>query len=724
MHTLLIFPPEWRCLHWPYLSLPSLTAYLRSHARSVTQLDSNLEFFAHMTREDSLRQVHRWAVDLFHELDRRSSLTAIQQKAYADLAWAALLPEGAWVEEMSRTVRILRSRADFYDLNRCWQSLLALDRFWSLLRVQMFDLNETDFSLATHMEESSAEVMAVVNDAKRNPFLAYLRDRVLPRILEEAPGLVGISLTGLPQLFAAATLGRLLKEYAPHIHVTVGGNACSFVHEDITRNRDLFACFDSLIVGEGEIPLLALIEALEHEESLAQVPSLTYWDGEEVCSTPLAPPADVNSLPTPDYDGLPLTRYLLPDTVLSLTSSRGCYWKRCAFCAQHQTSSHKYRRRRTNLVVEDLKRLVARHNTTYFIFGDETVPPRTLAELGQQIPSAGLKIYWDAAARLEKTLTAQVCQDLSAAGCTCLQFGLESANDRILNVIDKGLTRRLAREVLSNAAAAGILNRVSVIIGSPTETVAEAQETIDFILANDECIHAVVSQPFALQRFTRIDADPAAYDIRPHPHPRKDLALVYDDFDKGCGMSRVEAEALSLQLWQEVYKRFPKFAASQYPEMVLYPAPFKQPHRRYGSDPSLLPVQQRPIGQPVKWTKPEPIDEQGLNYRPRLREGISVTRLHFDLAAIPRALRDGSWHQIQPLAAQESHVVVDHRQEKAVKVSPIVAYVLAQADGDTPSSTIRDGMMRAFGLELEKAEARCLGVLKLHKNLLRTTDGD
>lgn len=723
MHTVLVFPPEWRCLHWPYLSLPSLTGYLRGQGHSVTQLDLNLEFFEHMTSDRSLRELRCWAVELFEDLDSRESLSPVQQKAYADLAWTALLSEDTWLEEVARTTRILRRHEDFYDLDRCWQSLMALDRFWSLLRVQMMDLGETDFSLATHLEESSAEVMAVVDDEARNPFLAYLRDVALPRILAEGPGLVGISLTGLPQLFAAATLGRLLKTHAPHIHVTMGGNACSFIYEDIVRYRHLFACFDSLVAGEGEISLSALIKALEGGGKLAQVPSLTYWDAEQIHSNPPAPPTDINSLPMPDYEGLPLDRYLLPDTVLSIASSRGCYWKRCAFCAQRENNSHKYRRRQVDLVVEDLKNLAARHNTSYFIFCDETVPPRTLAELGQRIPAAGLKVYWDAAARLEKALTPQVCQDLSAAGCTCLQFGLESANDRVLSVIDKGLTKELAQEILGNTAAAGILNRVSVIVGSPTETTAEGQETIDFILANDEIIHAVVSQPFALQRFTRIDADPAAYDVRPRPHPRKDLALVYDDFDKDSGMGREEAEAQSLQLWQEIYKRFPKFVASRYPEMVLYPAPFKQPHRRYGDGESPLPVQ-RPIEQPDDVARTGTADGDGDSYRPRLRRGITFASLRFDLAAIQKALRSGQWHQMKQCNAQESHIVIDYWQEKMVKVSPMVVQVLRRADGNTSLAAIANSLAHVFELEPEKAMARCVGVVKLYRNLLTVGDED
>ena len=722
MRTVLVFPPEWRCLHWPYLSLPSLTGYLRSHGHSVTQWDLNLEFFEHITSDRSLRELHNWASSRFRQLDSQESLSPVQQKAYADLAWVASLAEEAWLEEVNRTQGILCSPEDFYDLSRCWQGLLAMDRFWNLLRVQMMNLQESDFSIAIHPEESSAEVMAVVDDESRNPFLSYLRDVALPRILAERPGLVGISLTGLPQLFAAATLGQLIKTLAPHVHVTLGGNACSFVHQDIVRNHRLFACFDSLVVGEGEAPLLALVQALERGESLAQVPSLTFWDGKEVCSTPPSPPVDVDSLPTPDYDGLPLDRYLLPNTVLSIVSSRDCYWKRCAFCAQRHDGNHKYRRRQVDLVVNDLATLAAKHNTSFFIFCDETVPPRTLAELGQRIPAAGLKIYWDAAARLEKSLTPQVCRDISAAGCTCLQFGLESANDRVLKVIDKGLTRQLAQDVLSSSAAAGILNRVSVIIGSPTETVTEAQETIDFVLSNDEIIHGVVSQPFALQRFTRIDANPAAYDVVPRPHPRKDLALVYEDFGKQSGMNREEADALSLKLWQEIYKRFPKFAASQYPEMVLYPAPFKQPHRRYGSDASPLPVQ-RPMGETPRQPQPELADGDGDGHRPRLRSGITLAELRFDLEAIQKVLHSGQWRQVERVNAQQSCVIINQRQEKVVKVAPIAALVLKQADGATTLTTIADSVARALGLEPEKAMARCVGILKLYKNLL-AADGD
>ncbi len=717
MHTVLVFPPEWRCLHWPYLSLPSLTGYLRCHGQSVTQLDLNLEFIESVTHESALRARHRWAKQLFDELDRRDCLSPVQQKVYADLAWTALASESDWLAQVARTLRILKRPEEFYDLSLCWQALLSVDRLWSLVRLPMMNLDETDLAVATRMEESSAEVLAVVDDGDRNPFLPFLRDVALPRILDAKPGLVGISLTGLAQLFAAATLGRLIHVAAPGIHVTLGGNACSFVRNDLVRNRALLACFDSLIVGEGEAALLALVQALDRKQGLAGVPSLTYCAGGEVHSTAPAPLVDMDSLPPPDYDGLPLDRYLLPNKVLSIISSRDCYWKRCAFCAQRQNGHAKYRRRRVELVVQDLQTLVRKYDTAFFIFCDETVPPRTLAELGKSIPAAGLEIYWDGAARLEKGLTEQVCRDISAAGCTCLQFGLESANDRVLGVIDKGLTRDLATQVLKNTAAAGILNRVSVIIGCPTESASEAQETIDYVLGNDAIIHGVVSQPFAFQRFTRIEANPEQYGLSPHPHPRQDLTFVYDDFDKLSGMSRQEADALNLQLWQELYKRFPKFAASQYPEMVLYPAPFKQPHRRYGSDPP-PPRVLVPIG---ATTMPDGAltGDDPKTFRPRLRDGILLARLRFDLEVIQKTLRTGQWRPMKSVGVQPSCVALNGRLERVIKVSPRVMQVLEQADGTHSLSTIALEAGRAWAMSKSQALDLCRGILKLHKSLLQ-----
>jgi radical SAM superfamily enzyme YgiQ (UPF0313 family) len=88
-----------------------------------------------------------------------------------------------------------------------------------------------------------------------------------------------------------------------------------------------------VIVHEGETPLLNLIKHLNNEFDIRDVPNLIYKEGPEIIVNNLSSNGeDINSLPTPCSDGFPLDKYLSPELVIPVLSSRGCYWNRCTFC--------------------------------------------------------------------------------------------------------------------------------------------------------------------------------------------------------------------------------------------------------------------------------------------------------------------------------------------------------------------------------------------------------
>jgi radical SAM superfamily enzyme YgiQ (UPF0313 family) len=96
---------------------------------------------------------------------------------------------------------------------------------------------------------------------------------------------------------------------------------------------DLFPYFDYAIAGEGEQAIVKLANALEQGTPLSEVPNLWYCENGEVKSSAVPPDLpDLNALPTPDFSGIPFDRYLLPEPVANIQTSRGCYYGKCTFC--------------------------------------------------------------------------------------------------------------------------------------------------------------------------------------------------------------------------------------------------------------------------------------------------------------------------------------------------------------------------------------------------------
>ncbi|HBH80586.1 MAG TPA: B12-binding domain-containing radical SAM protein, partial [Nitrospira sp.] len=160
------------------------------------------------------------------------------------------------------------------------------------------------------------------------------------------------------QLLAGLTFAKLIKESFPGIHVVVGGNIITRLQEDLVHHERFFTeVFDSAILYEGEHALLWLIEALNGQRLLASVPNLIYRDAAGLHRNPEVYTEKTQSLPLPDFDGMPLDRYFVPELIIPYLATRGCYWGRCTFCDHGQGYFDQYRGMPAQLVVDQIKSL-------------------------------------------------------------------------------------------------------------------------------------------------------------------------------------------------------------------------------------------------------------------------------------------------------------------------------------------------------------------------------
>jgi radical SAM superfamily enzyme YgiQ (UPF0313 family) len=147
-----------------------------------------------------------------------------------------------------------------------------------------------------------------------------------------------------------------------------------------------------------------------------------------------------------------------------------------------------------------------------------------------------------------------------------LFYGLESANDRILSLIDKGCDQSTEKLVLENSARAGIWNHLYLFFGFPTEERAEAEETIRFTLENGEVgsgiIHSVGQSIFTLEKDSAVYHDPARFKIDRILHdPARDMAIIFD-FEINAGMPREEV--------MEVYEYFDAVINETFPSRKIW----------------------------------------------------------------------------------------------------------------------------------------------------------
>ena len=191
----------------------------------------------------------------------------------------------------------------------------------------------------------SKEVLACLDDEQVNVYRDICNQLVLPAVAKEKPDVVGISIGTQMQLIAGLTFCKMIKETFPDIHVVVGGNVITRLQEELPKQERFFTeVFDSAILYEGEHALLWLIEALngQRADRLRAQSHVSRWlDGVQQNNEVYT--EKTTALPLPDFDGLPLDHYFVPERIIPYLATRGCYWGRCTFCDHGQGYFDQYR---------------------------------------------------------------------------------------------------------------------------------------------------------------------------------------------------------------------------------------------------------------------------------------------------------------------------------------------------------------------------------------------
>ena len=563
MKTVLVFPPQGHFTQ-PYLSLPSLAAYLRQNGyEDVTQIDVNIESYDAFLSEDRLRRslARIRPEEKLAALEQKDELSFSDQERYQLLSEIALIGDevAATIEEAKR---VLRDPEEFYDYERYLWAGRTVEQGLRIFSQEYAPTRLTAHGFVTRYRiERSSEILAAIADERENPYIEYFREVTLPRLKELDPDLVGISLTFPSQAIPTLTLAKLIKEWKPEVHITVGGGLLAYVGDKLAARAEVWDLIDSFVLLEGERPLLQLCEVIEGKRRLDQVTNLVYRDEQgKVQKTAQEAPLDIKALPTPDFDDLPLKQYITPELVMPLAATRGCYWGKCVFCTLYTVIGPGYRGRTVEQTIEDIRVIQEKYGVNSFYLAIEDLPPNMAKAFPRAILDAGLKINWWCDARLEHDVFDEdVCRELAESGCKRIAFGYESASTRVLNKMCKGIDPEASLDLIRRTHEAGISVTLYAMVGFPTETREEARQTLETIMAHRDAIQEVSVRVFYLDETSEIFRRREEFDIvEIYPDPDADLQVYYD-FKTSSGMSRGEARQAYLEFTEALRSHFPVF---------------------------------------------------------------------------------------------------------------------------------------------------------------------
>ncbi|HTU12429.1 MAG TPA: radical SAM protein [Allosphingosinicella sp.] len=348
-------------------------------------------------------------------------------------------------------------------------------------------------------ELSSKALLTDALDVMNNPYLEFIEANAAPVIAAAKADLMWI--VGQIKM-STFTMARLAREARPDCHISVIHHATEYyslnkITKYLLKNHALFSVIDSIILDDFEATIPQLRAAVQHGHPLATVPNLIFSEGREL------PAAERTIDITPYLKNADRTlRYnthkhdrsfesgadvVDPATVVDvkLWPNTQCYWSSCNFCAINK----KYQTLLPNrfddaAMVADFLASLQAEGVQHFWSIDEAVPPQSLEKLADAIIEQGIALTWETRSKVDRNFTPEICAKLAQAGLREIRLGLESASTRVLTAMGKhpkGWSLELVENVVAMFDSSGISVHFPTIIGFPTETVEERQQTFDFL---------------------------------------------------------------------------------------------------------------------------------------------------------------------------------------------------------------------------------------------------
>lgn len=351
------------------------------------------------------------------------------------------------------------------------------------------------------------------------------------RLQEVQPKLVCLSVPFPGNLFSAFRCAQYIKENYPEIKVAMGGGFPNTELRSLTEPR-VFDFFDFISLDDGELPIELIYRSLSADEQDFPLKRTYTCEEGTVIYHNSSTQNDYrqSDLGTPDYSDLFLDKYISVIGIANpmhslwsdgrwnkLTMAHGCYWGKCTFCDISLDYIKIYEPLTAKLLVDRMEEIIEQTGESGFHFVDEAAPPALMRALAIEIIRRRLVVTWWANIRFEKSFTHDLCVLLKHSGCIAVSGGLEVASDRLLKLIDKGVTVEQVARVTRNLTESGILVHSYLMYGYPTQTTQETIDSLEMVRQLFELgiIQSGFWHQFALTTHSPIGEDPESYGLIP-----------------------------------------------------------------------------------------------------------------------------------------------------------------------------------------------------------------
>jgi radical SAM superfamily enzyme YgiQ (UPF0313 family) len=260
------------------------------------------------------------------------------------------------------------------------------------------------------------------------------------------------------------------------------------------------ACVDVVVTGEGEITATELFDCLEKKRSYEDVRGIAFKKNGKICFNPdqkqISP---LDNIPFPPYHLLNIEDYLFdPSThrrfsqafdvenfikegkkVFSIKTARGCT-HRCSFCYRHM---HGIRQHSVDYTIALMKHLYENYNVGLFEFDDDlfTSSKKWLKQFCEAVRDSGMKILFSVDGARVNTVNREILLELKDVGCRCIEYGIESGSQKMLDVMNKNVKVEDNLKALQLTKEAGLITTPQIIVGMPGEDNDTIKENLSLL---------------------------------------------------------------------------------------------------------------------------------------------------------------------------------------------------------------------------------------------------
>ncbi|MGG7469627.1 B12-binding domain-containing radical SAM protein [Chryseobacterium arthrosphaerae] len=514
MKDLLLITPPFTQLNTPYPATAYIKGFLNTKNISAYQVDLGIDVILELFSKSGLEKVFGKKTDLQNASENSRRIFALREEYLKTIDQVIPFLQGK-IPTLARQIcsmNFLPEASRFNqldDMEFAFGNMGLQDKAKHLATLYLEDISDyivenidADFGFSRYAERlgksaNSFDELYLKLSGEPTFIDEFTLEILREKIEQVQPRLICFSIPFPGNLYSGFRSAWFIKKHYPHIRIAMGGG---FPNTELREVKDqrVFEFFDFITLDDGELPIELLCENICHSGQTGepQYKRTFLLEDQEVVYKNNSKRHDYKQaeIGTPDYTDLKLDEYISVIEIANpmhslwsdgrwnkLTMAHGCYWGKCTFCDISLDYIKIYEPISAKILVDRIEELIRTTGETGFHFVDEAAPPALMREVALEILRRNLVVTWWTNIRFEKSFTRDLCYLLKLSGCVAVSGGLEVASDRLLKLIDKGVSVEQVANVTRNFTEAGIMVHAYLMYGYPTQTVQETVDSLEMV---------------------------------------------------------------------------------------------------------------------------------------------------------------------------------------------------------------------------------------------------